>query len=92
LLEGIEGQVLSVAFSPDGKTLALGHQGGIVKLWGVATQREVLTLGGHTDIVDAVAFAPDGNTLASLSDDGTVRLWRAFPAADIEPIVAGPPP
>jgi WD40 repeat protein len=91
-LEGIEGQILSVAFSPDGRTLALAHQDGAIKLWDIATQREVLTLAGHTDIVDAVAFAPDGNTLGSLSDDGTVRLWRAAPAEDARPMAPIPQP
>jgi WD40 repeat protein len=92
-LEGIEGQVVSVAFSPpDGRTLAVGHQDGAVKLWDVATQREVLTLGDHTDIDAEVAFAPDGNTLASMSDDGALHLWRAAPAAEIQPRAAIPRP
>ena len=69
------GAVHSVAFSPDGTTLASGSDDRTVKLWDVATQREITTLTGHTDWVNSVAFSPDRTTLASGSDDRTVRLW-----------------
>ncbi|GLW11450.1 hypothetical protein Misp01_65780 [Microtetraspora sp. NBRC 13810] len=67
--------LLSVAFSPDGRTLAAGGNDDMVRLWDVATRRPLATLAGHTDAVWSVAFSPDGRTLASAGDDGTVRLW-----------------
>jgi len=67
--------VYSVAFSPDGQTLALGSWDNAVRLWQVANAL-MRTLEGHTDRVMSVAFSPDGKTLASGSDDKTVRLWR----------------
>ena len=66
--------VASVAFSPDGATLASGSWDNTVRLWGVADGRLLRTL--DTDGVESVAFSPDGATLASGSVDGTVRLWR----------------
>jgi WD40 repeat protein/serine/threonine protein kinase len=73
--------VLSVAFSPDGKTLALGS-GNFdkpvprdVKLWDVATGQERAAYTGHTASISSVAFSPDSKTLASGSADKTVRLW-----------------
>src|SRR4051794_14908780 len=65
--------VISVAFSPDGKTLASG--GASVKLWDVASGKNTVTLKGHTAAVTSVAFSPDGKTLASGSWDKTVKLW-----------------
>ena len=70
------GTVFSVAFSPDGKTLAAGDLDGTVRLWDVATRRQLGSpLTSPTGTVQSVAFSPDGKTLASGSADGTVRLW-----------------
>ena len=69
-------RVQSVAFSPDGTTLASGSDDGTVRLWDVANRRQVgAPLTGHTDAVNSVAFSPDGNTLATGGVTGAVRLW-----------------
>ncbi len=70
------GMVDGVAFSPDGKTLAMASCVGNVLLWDVATGKPPETLRGHSSPVHAVVFSPDGRTLASGSNDRTVRLWN----------------
>ncbi|MDH6104620.1 trypsin-like peptidase domain-containing protein, partial [Anabaenopsis tanganyikae CS-531] len=81
-LTGHSSFVDSVAFSPDGKTLASGSWDDTIKLWDVATGRSIATLTGHSGSVNSVAFSPDslrgaaiGKTLASGSRDNTIKLW-----------------
>ncbi len=76
-LRGQAGKVMALAISPlNGKTLAASDMSG-VKLWNLATGKELFTLVGHEASVLSLAFSPDGMTLASGSSDTTVRLWRA---------------
>ncbi len=65
-----------MAFSPDGKTLAMASRERNVQLWDVATGKILETLKGHSSAVLAVVFSPDGRTLASGGSDQTVRLWN----------------
>lgn len=69
----------SVAFSLDGKRLAVAPKGAaLVQLWEVPSGKEIRSIPeGHDRAVSALAFAPDGKTVASLSSDGTLRLWEA---------------
>jgi hypothetical protein len=74
-------QVRSLAFSPDGRTLASAsgygfyNVAGEVKLWDPATGREKAALTGHPAPVHAVAFSPDGRRLATGGVDMTIRVW-----------------
>jgi WD40 repeat protein len=68
-------RIYAAACSPDGKTLAGGCSDGAVKLWDIATGRELATLEGHTAAVYTVTFAPDGRALATGGEDFTLRLW-----------------
>ena len=76
ILSGHSSDVVSVAFSPDGKTLASGSGDWTIKLWDVNSGKEIKTLAGHTDVVESVAFSFDGKNLASGSIDKTIKLWK----------------
>ena len=76
--------IYSLAFSPDGATLAGGTWKGAIHLWDATTGKEIKTLTGHTDAVMSLAFSPDGTTLVSGSKDKTIRLWDTTTEEDIK--------
>ena len=67
-LEGHTSAVLSVAYAPDGKTIATGSADMTVRLWDAATGKELAVLRGHTNWAERVVFAPDGKLLVSAAD------------------------
>ncbi len=74
----------SVAFSPDGKRLAIGSNGKeAVKLWSMECYQELLTLEGQGSMFGTLAFSPDGNLLAARNRAGRLHIWRAPAAASV---------
>ena len=78
--------VTSIAFRPDGKTLAslngggpatAGHKGGdmALRLWNVRTRRQIAVALNHNAGIESVALSPSGTLLASGYQDGAVGLW-----------------
>jgi WD40 repeat protein/serine/threonine protein kinase len=70
-----------VAFSPDGKTLAISGAAHVIVLWDRATWQVAGRLQGHWNEVWPLAFSPDGKYLASGGKDKTVRIWDAVAKA-----------
>jgi WD40 repeat protein len=66
---------LTLAFSPDGRTLATCSGDGFLKLWNVATGQERLAFQGVSITMGAVAFTGDGKVLAASTPNSTVTLW-----------------
>jgi WD40 repeat protein len=67
--------VNSLAFSPDGKTLASAGFDKKVKLWQTTTGRELLTLPEQKDRVRWLAFSPDSSMLATAGHDGMLNIY-----------------
>jgi WD40 repeat protein len=70
-----QGEISQVAFSPDGRDLAVGSWNSTITIWDVRTRSPLHVLHGHTLGVDDVAYSPNGALLASSSLDDTARVW-----------------
>jgi WD40 repeat protein len=77
LLKGHAGKVVSLAFSPDGRTLMTGSWDQTVRLWDTATGRERANYKWDIGRVYCVTYAPDGLRLAAGGDLGRVVVWDA---------------
>ena len=70
-----------VAFSPDGRLLAVGsglhghRENGVVRIWDTQSNQELHTLRGHVEMTGSLAFSPDCRRLASTSLDQTIKIW-----------------
>jgi RNA polymerase sigma factor (sigma-70 family) len=92
------------AFSPSGRFLATGssslHMANtptaeekIVRVWEIATGKQVASFEGHHGAITALSYAPDGKSLASGSVDSTILIWdlvgRLRKPKDAQPLTAG---
>lgn len=84
-VEGMTIQVVSLAFSPDGHSLATGEArvsnarkeyNGVIKFWDLQTGHVVHEAVAHVMEPDSLAFSPNGQVLASGGADGGVKLWN----------------
>jgi WD40 repeat protein/transcriptional regulator with XRE-family HTH domain len=67
-----------IAFSPDGKRLAISSHDGAA-IWDASTGKHLLTFSGHGEGVrtSGIAFSPDGKWVASTGNDAAVQVWDA---------------
>jgi WD40 repeat protein len=75
VLEGHTGSVMSVTFSPDGRTMVSTSRDATVAIWDTGTFQMTKKLSGHVGSVYCALFSPDGKLLATCGDDLAVWLW-----------------
>jgi WD40 repeat protein len=85
-LRGHEGDVTSLGYSPDSKTLASASWDKTIRLWETSTGNEIRKIIGHQHYVNSVAFSPDGITLASGGLDNTIRIWGSGTGIELRKI------
>ncbi len=79
----------AAALSPDGRWVAGGGAGKLVRIHDARTGLPVAHLFGHSSEVVTLAFSPDGHCLVSGSHDGSVRTWdvaTGSPLATFSPV------
>ncbi|KAJ8133537.1 hypothetical protein O1611_g93 [Lasiodiplodia mahajangana] len=74
-LEGHQGQIMSIAISPDGRWLASGSDDYTIKIWDVVVGACIQTFEGHNRGILSIAVSSDGRWLASGSSDRTIKIW-----------------
>jgi WD40 repeat protein len=72
--QDIPSTAMSVAFEPDGKTLAVAYSDGRVRLWNVATGTATYTFNSPGVVATSIAVAADSRTMATGFHDSTVRI------------------
>jgi WD40 repeat protein/tRNA A-37 threonylcarbamoyl transferase component Bud32 len=88
-LQGQTGEVLCVAFSPDGKRLAGGYHDDTVRVWDAQTGQQVLTLQAHLNGVNGICFSPDSKRLVTVSLD-SVKVWDAQTGRELLSFLGNP--
>jgi eukaryotic-like serine/threonine-protein kinase len=87
------GNVPSVAFSPDGTWIAVASDGragrpGDIRLLNTRDAKEILTIPARQRFASRIAVSPDGTRIASASDDGSVAIWNSRTGAEAQRLLA----
>lgn len=81
-LQGQQGFLYAVIFSPDGERIITGGDRN-AKIWDAATGRELLELRGHSLSVLSIAYSPDERRILTSSLDKTAKLWDALSGREV---------
>ncbi|MEG3918101.1 WD40 repeat domain-containing protein [Microcoleus sp. T3_A4] len=76
IFTGHRSSINVIALTPDGKQIVSGADDGILKVWDLATGKELRSLSGHGNAVTAIIVTPDGKQVISGSKDGTLTVWN----------------
>ncbi len=76
-IEGESATIQSLAFSPDGRFIALGggRNDPRIEIWDLQKEKRIRHWKTYQNRVLALAFSPDGNTLVSSGDGGAIEVW-----------------
>jgi WD40 repeat protein len=75
-LEGHTDDVNGVALTPDGQWVVSASRDKTLKVWDLASGRELRTVTCHTNYIWAVAVTRDGQRAVSVSSDPTLKVWE----------------
>ena len=67
--------ITTMCFHPDGKSLLLGSNHGLIYVWDLPNKRRVRTIHAHFKRVNSISFNSSGSHFVSGSDDNTLKIW-----------------
>lgn len=70
-----EGAINALAFSPDGRQLAIGSADRVAQVWDIETRTTLKVFRGHDSQINDIAFLQDGQHVVTASDDASARVW-----------------
>ncbi len=85
-LQGFDGDVRGLAFSPAGTSIAGACADSALRIWDTTTGRIIRVLRSHKDAVDCVVFSADGSRIVTGSDDNSAMIWDAASGKSIIPL------
>lgn len=77
VFRGHKRSISGLAWSPDGKVVVTSSGDKTVRVWDVASKKQIGELIGHSKAVDRLAFSPDGKRIITAGKDGVSRVWDA---------------
>jgi WD40 repeat protein len=80
----VDDTVTFAAFSPDGTRVVTALADKTARIWDARSGKQLLTLSGHTDIVQSALYSPDNTRILTASLDHTARVWDARTGAQLE--------
>lgn len=69
--------VTAIAYSPDGLTVATGHDDGKIRFWDTAQYIQKGEIDAHSQPISALSYSESQNALASAGEDRVIRVWNA---------------
>ncbi len=79
-----------LAYSPNGKTIACGHDDNTIRLYDIVTKTEIAVLKGHQERINTIVYSPDSSKLVSGSADNTIYFWDVDKKREISKITGYP--
>lgn len=89
-LWGHQKWITALAFSPDGRSILSGDEGGNLILWNVRWGNAVKKLHGHSAAITSIDFSEAGRFVATGSWDNTCRVWNVATGQEIVKMIASP--
>tara|TARA_A100001035_G_scaffold258818_1_gene235800 strand:+ start:222 stop:674 length:453 start_codon:yes stop_codon:yes gene_type:complete len=77
-----EGKI--VVLSNNGKYIATGGTGGIVRLWSYDSSTLLSEAAGHSGCINSITFSPDDKQIVSVGEDGSIFFWMLFSQGEPE--------